>query len=46
MNIWVRFFVGTPQRFLGTLGGLVVIWELVAPQMVGSAVNALLMALA
>jgi hypothetical protein len=46
MNQWIRFFVGTPQRLLMTLGGLIVAYGLVNPVGVGQAVNALLMQLA
>ncbi|MGH7175468.1 MAG: hypothetical protein ACREGR_03875 [Minisyncoccia bacterium] len=46
MNVWIRFFIGTPRRFLATCGGLIVIFGLIAPQAMGEAVRALLVALA
>jgi len=42
MNQWFRFFLGTPQRFLATLGALTVIYGLIFPQVVGRAVSNLL----
>ncbi len=45
MQQWIRFFIGTPQRFLGTLGGLTVMFGLFFPRVVGSAVHDLIAAL-
>ena len=42
MGPWLRFFVGTPQRLLLTLGGLTLIFGLFNPEMFGRAVNRLL----
>lgn len=45
MQVWLRFFVGTPRRFLTTAGVLVIIFGLFEPQVVGDAVRNLLTAL-
>jgi hypothetical protein len=45
MDQWIRFFLGTPQRFLATAAGLAAIYGLFAPETVGNAVHALLQAL-
>jgi hypothetical protein len=44
MDHWIRFFFGTPQRFLGTLAGLAATYGLFQPDAVGSAIQALLQA--
>lgn len=36
MNPWVRFFVGTPQRFLVTAAALLVLASLVNPAIPGT----------
>lgn len=33
MRNWIRFFVGTPQRFLGTLAALAVVVVVVEPSL-------------
>lgn len=45
MEPWVRFFLGTPRRFLGTLGGLTAMFGLFFPEVVGAAVHNLFVAL-
>jgi hypothetical protein len=36
---WLRYFFGTPQRFIGTVFGLAVLYALINPNHVKSAVN-------
>ncbi len=45
MDQWVRFFVGTPQRFLATLAGIGLIVVLINPTLLEIAVDRLLMAI-
>ena len=42
---YLRFFFGTPQRFLCTLGGVAVVFGLLFPRELGAALNDLLVAL-
>ena len=42
MRTWVRFFVGTPQRFLWTLLGLAVVAVLVKPGLLAMTFNRLM----
>ena len=44
MRQWIRFFVGTPQRFLATLAGIGLIVVLINPTLLEIAVDRLLMA--
>lgn len=39
MGNWIRFFIGTPQRFLRTLIGVGLIVVLLKPGLLGLAVN-------
>ena len=41
MNTWVRFFVGTPQRFLGTLAVIGMITVISFPGLLRTAVERL-----
>jgi len=31
MSVWLKFFIGTPQRFLGTLAGFAVLAVMISP---------------
>lgn len=42
MRTWVRFFVGTPQRFLYTLLGLAIVAVLVKPGLLALTFNRLM----
>lgn len=33
MNIWIRFFLGTPKRFLGTCAGLAILAAIIEPSL-------------
>lgn len=44
MRQWVRFFVGTPQRFLATLAGIGLIVVVINPLLLAIAVGNLLVA--
>jgi branched-subunit amino acid transport protein len=41
---WVRFFLGTPQRFLRTLIGVAIMTAFVKPEILVNAVNGLYLA--
>ena len=45
MRQWVRFFLGTPQRFLATLAGIGLIVVIFNPLLLAVAVNSLLEAI-
>ncbi len=45
MSQWIRFFVGTPARLLGTACAIGVLYGLINPEGLGRAVNALLASL-
>ncbi|MGE5392458.1 MAG: hypothetical protein ACM3NH_01815 [Candidatus Saccharibacteria bacterium] len=45
MNPWVRFFIGTPQRLLVTLGALIVLASLADPSIPGRLMQGVVSAL-
>lgn len=45
MNIWVKFFIGTPKRFLSTLIGISLVVVMIHPQILYDAVNHFLAAI-
>ena len=45
MRQWIRFFVGTPQRFLATAAGIGLIIVLINPILLAIAVDRLIMAI-
>lgn len=42
MNQWVRFFAGTPQRLLGTIGALLVLAMMLVPAIAAALIGSII----
>lgn len=46
MKTWIKFFAGTPQRFLATAGAVALVVVIVCPGLLATASNRLMLELA